>query len=99
MRYQLYEDYQKNKERLDIIGAARRITVPFLICHGRQDPAVPVSAAARLHEANPSSELFILDTDHVFGRQHPRAEPALPQAMEQVLARNITFFHAALGHR
>ena len=43
--YQLYEDYQDNKERLNIQRAISSLPVPVLICHGSNDPAVPVQKA------------------------------------------------------
>lgn len=92
MHYQLYEDFQQHSERLDIIAAARRIKVPFQICHGTADKGVPVASALRLHEANPAAALEIIDSDHVFGRKHPWLQPELPGAMQQVLDRNIAFF-------
>lgn len=43
--YQLYEDYQQNRERLAILSAVRRLQVPLLLCHGTADEAVPASHA------------------------------------------------------
>jgi uncharacterized protein len=90
--YQLYQDYQQNKERLDILAAVNRLKVPLLICHGTRDEAVPVEKAHELHKANKNSELFLLDSDHVFGRKHPWTEPNLPDAMQQVVDKTIRFF-------
>lgn len=95
--YQLYEDFQRNSERLDIQRAAKQIQVPFLICHGTEDSSVAMDNAYTLHAAQPQSELFILSSDHVFGRKHPWTELTLPNAMLQVLQKNITFFRKALN--
>ena len=43
--YQLYEDYQNNSERLNIIKAVQRLYIPLLICHGIKDEAVAVENA------------------------------------------------------
>lgn len=94
--YQLYEDFQQNKERLDIPAAAKRINVPFLICHGSEDSNVAVASAYALHAAQHRSALFILSSDHVFGRKHPWTGEALPKPMQQVIEKNITFFRKAL---
>lgn len=96
MHYQLYEDYVQHQEQLDILQAATSISVPFLICHGTEDTSVSVSNAYLLHGANPATELFLSETDHVFGRKHPWTESVLPEAMQQVTDRSIAFFHTAL---
>jgi dienelactone hydrolase len=96
MHYQLYEDYQQHSDRLDIVNAARKIEVPFLICHGSADTNVSVESAYTLHEANLSSTLMIVDSDHVFGRKHPWQAEGLPDAMQQVIDNNISFFRTSL---
>jgi uncharacterized protein len=90
--YQLHEDYLKNTERLNILKAMGSLSIPVLICHGTKDEAVPVSKAYQLQEANPSAALFLVESDHVFGRKHPWTESHLPQPMQQVVERTIEFF-------
>lgn len=92
INYQLFEDYQFNKERLNIEQAVKNIAIPFLICHGTQDTSVPVEKAYLLHGWNESSELFLVESDHVFGRKHPWTEAALPEAMQIVVDKTISFF-------
>jgi dienelactone hydrolase len=89
--YQLYESYNAKKARLNILKAVKRLKVPLLICHGTADPAVPVGQAHALHEALSSSQLFLVDSDHVFGRKHPWTRPALPKAMDAVVRKSIDF--------
>lgn len=90
--YQLYEDYQGNKERLDIKAAVKRLTIPLLICHGTHDESVSIINAYELHAAARDAELFEVDSDHVFGRKHPWTEERLPPAMQQVVDKTIAFF-------
>jgi len=90
--FQLYEDYQQNKERLDILNKVRHLTIPLLICHGTNDEAVPVEKAHQLKPAAPSAELFLVESDHVFGRKHPWTHPDLPAPMQEVVHRTIRFF-------
>ena len=97
MHYQLYEDYQQHSERLDIIKAASRIDIPFLICHGSADTSVAVESAYQLHKATPGSTLMIVDSDHVFGRKHPWVEAQLPGPMQAVITQNSSFFRSVLG--
>jgi uncharacterized protein len=90
--YQLHEDYVNNTERLNLLKAMSSLSIPVLICHGTKDEAVPVSKAHHLKEANPSAELFLVESDHVFGRKHPWAGINLPGPMQQVVDKTIEFF-------
>jgi alpha-beta hydrolase superfamily lysophospholipase len=91
MYYQLYEDFLQNEMRLNIRDAISRLQIPVLICHGTQDTAVPVAKAYELKEWQPNAELYILDSDHVFGRKHPWTENHLPAAMEAVVSKTLLF--------
>ena len=93
--YQLYEDYMANSERLNIEKAIKGLKIPVLLCHGSQDPAVPVQKARDLHSWQPASELFIVDSDHVFGRKHPWTATYLPEPMQLVVHKTIQFFKEA----
>jgi dipeptidyl aminopeptidase/acylaminoacyl peptidase len=90
--YQLYEDYMANKERLNITKAIKALSIQLLICHGTKDEAVPVTKAYELKNANPTAELFLVESDHVFGRRHPWPEAELPEPMQQVVDKTIRFF-------
>lgn len=90
--YQLFEDYQANRERLDILQAVQRLRVPLLFCHGTKDEAVPVANAKRLKEASQQAELFLVESDHVFGRRHPWTDSSLPEPMQVVVSKTIAFF-------
>lgn len=89
--YQLYEDYQKNKELLNIEKAIKTLQIPILICHGSQDQAVSIHAAEKLHQWANSSTLFILDTDHVFGRKHPNTSNSIPNECQKMVNKSIDF--------
>ena len=92
LAYQLYEDFETNKERLDVENAVKKIRVPILLCHGNQDEAVPVETASRLASLNDRASAFILDSDHVFGRKHPWKVDYLPEATKQIVDKTIEFF-------
>lgn len=89
--YQLYEDFEKNKQRFDIKEAARNIKIPWLICHGTLDIAVPVEVAYELKETQPEATLFIVESNHVFDRKHPWIMNYLPDAMNEVVEKSIDF--------
>lgn len=90
--HQLYDDYQQHQDRLNIIDAVKRLTIPLLICHGTRDEAVSIINAYELHTAAKGAELFEVDSDHVFGRKHPWTEDRLPAPMQQVVDKTIGFF-------
>lgn len=77
LNYSLFEDTLVNSERLDIMKAASKIEVPWLIIHGEIDPTVPLSVALELKEQNSDAELFIMkDAHHNFGGKHPLDDTA-----------------------
>lgn len=88
---QLYDDYRANENRLDIQRAISSLTIPLLICHGTEDPAVPFANALQLQQWQPGAELFSIQSDHVFGRSHPWPHDDLPQAMQAVVDRSLQF--------
>jgi len=92
LNYQLYEDYQNNRDRLDIQDALQKLEIPLLFCHGIDDTSVPVEKAYDLHRWQPSAELFLVPSDHVFGRKHPWTENHLPKTMQEVVDHTIEFF-------
>ncbi|MEZ5015912.1 MAG: prolyl oligopeptidase family serine peptidase [Flavipsychrobacter sp.] len=91
LKYQLYENYTANKERLSIERAIKSLDIPILICHGKQDPAVPVDTAVQLYDWQPKAELFVVDGDHVFDRRHPWHEETLPDSAQKVVDKTIDF--------
>ncbi len=50
----LLEDYEEHSESLNILNAAGRITIPWLIIHGKTDLTVPVSEGESLFNASNS---------------------------------------------
>ena len=94
LHYQLFLNYQHNLQRLDIKHVIRELLIPVLICHGTQDEAVTVDKAKNLKTWQPNAILFLVESDHVFGRKHPWHESHLPEPMQKVLDRTIEFFEA-----
>ena len=89
--YQLYEDFENNRLKLDVKNAIKKLTIPILICHGLMDIAVPVEKAYELKESQPAAELYIVESNHVFDRKHPWIMNFLPEAMEKVVLKAIDF--------
>ena len=93
LKVQFYETIIANKERLDVVKAAKKLNIPFLIIHGTNDEAVPLKDAYLLNEANELSTLFIIEeANHTFGAKHPWEEVILPEDAKLVIDRTIQFF-------
>jgi len=92
LHWQLHEDYFKNEDRFNIMDAAARVKVPFLLVHGTDDDAVPDDGSQRLLNANPHAELLLLDgADHNFGGVHPFEEDKLPPDAQLAVNATIAF--------
>jgi uncharacterized protein len=81
---QLLEDYEANRDRLDIEAAVAALEIPTLLIHGDADAAVSVEDAHRLHHANPATELRLVPgAGHTFEARHPFAgtTPELDDAL------------------
>jgi dienelactone hydrolase len=70
-----WRDLEANRARLDILAAAARVTVPWLVVHGDADTSVPVDEGRQLFEAaGESTELLVVEgADHGFNGKHPYA--------------------------
>lgn len=74
MNYTLIEDLEKNYDRLNIQKAIKKISIPALIIHGKQDLAVDYSDAETLYELSDKSKSRLIlyeNTGHTFGAVHP----------------------------
>jgi dienelactone hydrolase len=84
-----WRDMDANRERLDILAAAARVTVPWLIVHGDADASVPVDEGRQLFDAaGENTELLVVEgADHGFNAKHPYegATPELRVAAEATL--------------
>lgn len=66
------EDVEANRSRFDVLAAAARVTVPWLVVHGEDDATVHASEARALAEAGPNTELEVLrGSGHTFEAAHP----------------------------
>ena len=86
------------RTELDVLAAAGRLTVPWLIVHGTKDELVPVDDAHRLHDAATRSraELLLVDgADHTFGARHPLGVPSV--ALTEAARDTVAFFDGVLA--
>lgn len=92
--YQFYEDFKANEKRLNIKRAVSNLKIPHLIIHGDADTSVFINEAEKLHEWNPNSKLQIIEgANHVFGAQHPWNTNLLPEHLNMVVQKIITFLN------
>lgn len=72
-----WEDVRENRGRLDILHAAERLSIPWLIVHGMEDTTVSAADARRLFEAaGGEAELVLVEGGgHTLGAVHPFAGP------------------------
>lgn len=92
--YQVYEDFIKNKDRLDIPKAAASIDIPWLIVHGTNDTSVPCDFAEKIHDWCKNSKLCTIENaDHTFGGKHPWNEDELPADSKILTEKTIAFFN------
>jgi pimeloyl-ACP methyl ester carboxylesterase len=93
IKWQMYEDYHANLDRLYIPNAVRQFKIPFLIIHGTQDETVPVENAIEMHGWNEASHLFLVEGgNHNFGGKHPWEKPDFTEDMEDVVNETVGFF-------
>jgi len=83
---------------LDVMGAAARLAVPWLIVHGKADEAVSHLEAEALEAASgsPETNLLLIDgAGHTFGARHPWEGD--PPHFRQVLDATLGWFAAHLA--
>jgi len=91
------DDVLANLARLDLVAAARRPAVPWLLVHGTADPTVPFDEAKELHATSAGrARLLALDgAGHTFGAVHPFAGPTAH--LEEAAGATLAHFRAALA--
>jgi len=89
---QFYYNFIKNKKRLSVENAAKKMMIPHLIIHGDNDLSVPLLHAQNLHNWNLSSKLIVApESNHVFGASQPWTKTRLPIDFKLVVEKTIAF--------
>ena len=89
--FQFYQNFSKNKLRLNICNAVKRLKIPQLIIHGKSDETVNPIEAKNLHKWNPKSKLYFIEGNHTFGSKHPWLGTELPRGLEESVKKSIEF--------
>lgn len=89
---QFYEDFQENQDKLNIKKAVKKLSIPQLIVHAKNDSSVKVEEALQLHKWHPKSELYLLEnSNHVFDSKHPWEKDELSPDLEDITQKTIKF--------
>ena len=89
----ILDDIAENADgALDIIAAAGRIQMPWLIVHGESDESVPVEDAKLLAAASSrsSTRLLLVPGGHTLGATHPLA--GMPETLDRVMGETVGWF-------
>jgi uncharacterized protein len=87
----LLEDFEANRDRLDIRAAAGRVTQPWLVLHGADDLTVGLRDAEALVAANGSARLVVIEeAGHVFEARHPFE--SVPPQLDEAIALTADHF-------
>jgi len=91
-KFQFYKDFEANEERLTIKRAVAALKIPYLIIQGSEDPTVVEAEGRLLHQWNSESKLeIIVNADHSFGTKHPWKDKNLPNDLQKVVEKSISF--------
>jgi uncharacterized protein len=89
------DDFEANRERLDIVAAAENLRVPLLVVHGGRDESVSIESGRLLaSRAKEGSLLEIATASHTFNAIHPLVHVPF----ELVLAAEASA-HFAVAHK
>lgn len=90
----LLDDFEQNKASFNIIEAARKISIPWLILHGDEDVNVNFSVAQQLAQQQLKAKIQkIAGSNHVYGASHPYTAETLPAHLQEVLSKTLDFIH------
>ncbi len=94
----LLKDYEQHAEELSIIGAARRVRVPWLIVHGDADLTVQRKEAESLYQAadHETAELMLVDSVGHLYNASSQAEDAY-RTLDFILERTTDWLHRHLS--
>lgn len=91
-KFQMYEDYMSNIEKLDIQSAIENLTIPHLIVQGSEDFVVLPKEGDNMHQWNPKSEFILFNgMDHGLGNTQPWDKKTLPHDMQKVVKHTLAF--------
>ncbi len=96
LSFDLWRDFQENRERLDVHSAAATLQIPWLVVHGKEDGTVSVEEGERLARIASSATAEVVEgAGHTFEAVHPFKGPT--DTLDRALERSLQHFHRHLG--
>lgn len=92
--YQLAENTQKIKDKLDLRNLLKGEKRKFLFVHGGKDEAVPIAEINLVKNLPNCTVSIIEDANHVFGASHPYTSADLPNDLQKALSQIAKFFES-----
>jgi alpha-beta hydrolase superfamily lysophospholipase len=90
----LLDDFNQNKAQFDIIKAAKKIHIPWLILHGDEDVNVKFSVAQKLAQQQLKAKIQKIEgANHVYGASHPYTSDQLPEHLQEVADKTLAFIN------
>jgi pimeloyl-ACP methyl ester carboxylesterase len=90
--YQLAENTQEIKGKLNLRNLLKADKRKFLFVHGGKDEAVPITETNLVKNLPNCTVSIIEDTNHVFGASHPYTSADLPKDLQIALSQIAKFF-------
>lgn len=88
----LLEDFNKHKDTFNILKAAEKIKIPWLILHGDNDVNVDFSVAQQLAQKQLKAKIKKIEgANHVYGASHPYTSAQLPEHLQEVIEKSLNF--------
>ena len=92
LKVNLLYDLEKHHKEYNILDAAARVEIPWLIIHGDEDENVLLTEAERLQEENEDARFMIIPyANHVFGASHPYSKDEMPLPLQLVCQKSVEF--------
>lgn len=92
LKVNLLYDLEKNHKEYNILNAAARINIPWLIIHGDEDENVLLTDGQQLQDRNKEAEFMIIPyANHVFGASHPYTKEEMPLQLQLVCEKSVEF--------
>ncbi|MBC7566511.1 MAG: alpha/beta hydrolase [Pedobacter sp.] len=91
----LLEDLKEHEAAYNILKAAKKVDVPWLILHGDNDVNVDFSVAQELAQKQLKAQIQRVEgANHVYGASHPYTAETLPDHLERVANKTLAFLNA-----
>ena len=88
---EIWEDYYRNIDKLNIETVCIKNTVQSLVIHGNADEAVSIEEGRNLAKWMKSNFLEIKGANHTFGASHPWNKDELPENLKEVCDHILEF--------